>query len=124
MIGYSKLFTVLFTLLFMSFLSKAQNKLDIGQQLTLLQQQTIAKPKAQAKKIPLILLVYKNFITTQDGSSCAFTPTCSVYAIRQVKKHGIFMGLLKATDRLTRCGDIIGDFYKWNENLERYEDFH
>ena len=124
MFRYCKLYLVLLALFFMTFLSNAQSLLNIGPQIAILQQQNDKKPKIKHKKMPLLLLVYKNFITTQDGNSCAFTPICSVYAIRQVKKHGIFIGLLYAADRLTRCGDIAGDFYKWNENMERYEDIH
>lgn len=58
-----------------------------------------------------LFLAYKNFVSSQDGSSCSFTPSCSVYAIETIKKHGAFIGFLDAFDRLSRCNGIARDEY-------------
>ena len=36
--------------------------------------------------------VYKNFISSQDGSNCVFYPSCSEYGLLAVKKYGVLLG--------------------------------
>jgi hypothetical protein len=50
-----------------------------------------------------MFLFYKNFVSSQDGSSCVFTPTCSEYGLIAVKKQGVIVGMANTFDRLTRC---------------------
>jgi putative component of membrane protein insertase Oxa1/YidC/SpoIIIJ protein YidD len=50
-----------------------------------------------------LFVLYKELISSQDVDACVMTPTCSVYAIENIKKNGLFFGLLNAFDRLTRC---------------------
>jgi len=54
---------------------------------------------------------YKNYISSQDGSHCSFTPSCSEYALQSIKKKGLFIGLLSAFDRLSRCNGLNNDKY-------------
>jgi len=92
---------------------------DIQKDVLLLQKLTIPKNKidnnfnyvkelAQAtNEIQLIsslfFVIYKVIFSSQDVDACVFTPSCSVYAIQSIKKKGIIVGLLNASDRLQRC---------------------
>ena len=76
---------------------------------------------SSSKKIPLLLLFYRNYITNQDGNGCQFNPTCSVYAVRKIKEKGLLLGLLDGADRLCRCGHHLY-LYSWNMDKEYYED--
>ncbi|MBL4715789.1 MAG: membrane protein insertion efficiency factor YidD [Bacteroidia bacterium] len=57
-----------------------------------------------------MFLFYKNFISSQDGQTCSFTPSCSEYGIQAVKKKG-FLGIFNTFDRLTRCHGFYRDKY-------------
>jgi uncharacterized protein len=50
-----------------------------------------------------LFLVYKSYISSQDGQRCGFHPTCSEYGLEAVKKMGILRGMVSTFDRLTRC---------------------
>ncbi len=62
-----------------------------------------------------LFLFYKSFFSSQDGNHCVFHPSCSVYTIESIKKHGIFIGIIDGMDRLQRCNRLSP------ENYERYE---
>lgn len=53
----------------------------------------------------LILLVrgYRLFLSPWLGSSCRFEPTCSVYALEALQRHGAAAGTYLATARVARC---------------------
>jgi uncharacterized protein len=53
----------------------------------------------------LIALVkgYRLFLSPWLGSSCRFTPTCSVYAIGALQQHGAAAGAYLAVVRIARC---------------------
>lgn len=53
-----------------------------------------------------LFLFYKTFISSQDNSSCSFSPSCSEYGIISVKKKGVLKGMLMTFDRLTRCNGL------------------
>lgn len=68
------------------------------------------------RKILVALLVapirfYRNFISPLTPPACRFTPTCSVYAIEALQKHGPFKGLYLAVCRLLRCHPWGGSGY-------------
>ena len=46
-----------------------------------------------------LFLFYKNFISSQDASSCTFTPSCSEYAILTIKEQGVIIGTMNFFDR-------------------------
>jgi len=50
-----------------------------------------------------VLVFYKRFVSSQDGSRCQFTPTCSEYAVQAAQRNGLALGTLAAFDRLSRC---------------------
>lgn len=57
--------------------------------------------------------VYKNFISSQDGSNCVFYPSCSEYGLLAVKKYGVLLGTANTMDRLTRCNGLSPEKYEW-----------
>jgi putative component of membrane protein insertase Oxa1/YidC/SpoIIIJ protein YidD len=59
----------------------------------------------------LLFFSYKQFFSSQDVNSCAFSPSCSVFAVEAIQKKGIFMGVLMATDRLLRCNKLSPELY-------------
>jgi putative membrane protein insertion efficiency factor len=46
---------------------------------------------------------YKKFISPLLPPSCRFHPTCSVYAMEALEKHGPVKGFLLAVYRVARC---------------------
>mgnify|MGYP000037137256 CR=1 FL=1 len=56
------------------------------------------------KKISdLLILIYQKCISPLKPACCKYYPTCSEYAKRAVKKHGLIKGLILAVWRLLRC---------------------
>lgn len=56
-------------------------------------------------KRALILLIrgYRLFFSAWVGAGCRFHPTCSVYAIEALERHGSLAGSYLAARRLLRC---------------------
>ncbi len=50
-----------------------------------------------------LLRTYKAILSPLLPAACRFDPTCSVYAIEAVQKHGAWRGMVLATKRLLRC---------------------
>lgn len=46
---------------------------------------------------------YRLLLSPWLGASCRFEPTCSVYAIQAVEKHGAIYGSYLMIKRLLRC---------------------
>jgi uncharacterized protein len=46
---------------------------------------------------------YRFFLSPWLGSACRFTPTCSLYALEALERHGGGAGAYLATRRLLRC---------------------
>lgn len=74
-----------------------------------------------------LFVFYKAFISSQDGSNCSFTPSCSEYAVQCIKRHGIVKGPIKFLDRYTRCNSLSPGFYKKdlqkNRLIDEVDDF-
>ncbi len=47
---------------------------------------------------------YQKHISPIDGDRCSSYPSCSHFANKALKKHGLFLGWAMASDRLLRCG--------------------
>lgn len=59
------------------------------------------------KKILVSLIkFYRKFISPLKPPSCRFIPTCSVYAIEAIEKHGVFKGLYLSLRRILRCNPL------------------
>ncbi len=61
-----------------------------------------------------LFLFYKSFISSQDASSCTFTPSCSEYAIKVIKKQGVIVGGINFFDRFSRCNGLSPENYKYD----------
>jgi uncharacterized protein len=46
---------------------------------------------------------YRLFLSPWLGSSCRFTPTCSVYALQALEAHGAAAGAYLTAARIARC---------------------
>ena len=53
----------------------------------------------------LILLVkgYRLLLSPSVGNACRFTPTCSVYSIGALERHGALWGSYLTVHRIVRC---------------------
>jgi putative membrane protein insertion efficiency factor len=71
--------------------------------------------KGFSKLLVFILIMpvkfYQWVISPMIGPSCRYTPTCSVYSIQALKKHGPFKGLWLATKRILSCNPWGGSGY-------------
>ena len=47
--------------------------------------------------------IYQRFISPLSPPACRYTPTCSVYAVEALKKHGPIKGLYFAIKRILSC---------------------
>lgn len=70
------------------------------------------------------MLVYQQVISPVNGKHCPMYPSCSQYAKEAVGRHGLFIGLLEAFDRLHRCGHDLR-FYEpvYVEGETRFYDY-
>lgn len=50
-----------------------------------------------------LLRFYKRFISPLLPPMCRFEPTCSVYTMQAVEKHGVLRGVWLGMKRLGRC---------------------
>ena len=58
-----------------------------------------------------LFLLYKSFISSQDASSCTFTPSCSEYAMMAINKQGVIIGIVNFFDRFSRCNGLSPENY-------------
>lgn len=68
------------------------------------------------RKIFSILLIglirfYQAFISPLLGAKCRYTPTCSVYGLEAIKKHGPWKGGRMAIKRFLSCHPWGGSGY-------------
>jgi len=59
-------------------------------------------------RLPALILIgvvrlYQIFLSPIFGRQCRFQPTCSVYFIESVRKHGAIRGSLRGVWRICRC---------------------
>ena len=50
-----------------------------------------------------LIFLYQKIISPALPGSCIYTPTCSTYAIRSLRTHGLFKGFALAITRIFRC---------------------
>lgn len=50
-----------------------------------------------------LLRFYKRFISPVLPPMCRFEPTCSIYMMHAIEKHGLIRGLWMGLRRLARC---------------------
>lgn len=56
-----------------------------------------------ARLLIALLRVYKRWISPLLGPLCRFHPTCSVYAMQAIARHGALRGSWLAFRRVLRC---------------------
>ena len=69
-----------------------------------------------------LIRLYQKFISSQDGPTCNFQPTCSRFGMGCIQEYGMVRGLLLTADRLLRCnGSQLGHYHK-DEATGKYVD--
>ncbi len=58
-----------------------------------------------------LVKVYQYVISPYLMDSCRYSPTCSVYTIEALKKHGIIKGIYLAVKRILSCNPWGGHGY-------------
>ena len=59
----------------------------------------------------LLIRVYQYTLSPFIGRSCRYTPTCSVYSVDAIRKHGPFKGAWMAVKRIGSCNPWGGSGY-------------
>ena len=59
----------------------------------------------------LLIRIYQTVISPFFLPSCRYTPTCSVYGLEAIKKHGPFKGTYLAIKRIISCNPFGGSGY-------------
>ncbi|HMB19671.1 MAG TPA: membrane protein insertion efficiency factor YidD [Spirochaetota bacterium] len=59
----------------------------------------------------MLLRMYKLIISPWLPNACRFYPTCSVYAVNAVTKHGVLKGSFLAVKRVLRCNPFFEGGY-------------
>jgi putative membrane protein insertion efficiency factor len=50
-----------------------------------------------------LIRLYQKFISSQDGPTCNFVPSCSRFGMACIQEYGMLRGFLLTSDRLLRC---------------------
>lgn len=58
-----------------------------------------------------LIRVYQKYAKSETRLRCCYTPSCSEYAILALRKYGLVIGVVKAINRLLRCGPPGGIDY-------------
>ena len=69
-----------------------------------------------------LIRLYQKFISSQDGPTCNFTPTCSHFGMACIQEYGMLRGILLAADRLLRCNGSQSTHYHQNPRTGKYAD--
>ena len=70
-------------------------------------------------------LFYKKHVSSQDVDPCVFYPSCSVYFMKAVEKHGFLEGSLEGFDRLLRCHPFVNKHdYPYDAVTNKFIDDH
>ena len=69
-----------------------------------------------------LIRLYQKFISTQDGPTCNFIPTCSRFGMACIQKYGVVRGVLLTADRLLRCNGSQSIHYHRDEVTGKYID--
>jgi putative membrane protein insertion efficiency factor len=98
-------------------------QLHLEQNLNLLNHHVTETSYIKKKIKNPIMRFYQSFVSSQDGdNNCIFYPSCSQYAVNAVKKRGLFLGIIMAADRLTRCNPYELHFYNYHQQVPKHED--
>lgn len=71
----------------------------------------------------MLYSIYRNLISSQDGTNCKFYPTCSAYCRSAVRKNGLILGMIQGVDRITRCNGLSPNKYTIDIERRRLIDY-
>ncbi|GHG68395.1 membrane protein insertion efficiency factor YidD [Comamonas sp. JC664] len=54
-----------------------------------------------------LILIYRSAVPTAWKRQCIYTPTCSLYGLRSIQKHGLFRGAIRTLSRIRRCNGVL-----------------
>ena len=69
-----------------------------------------------------LIRLYQKFVSSQDGPSCNFQPTCSRFGMACIQEYGVGRGVLLAADRLLRCNGSQAQHYHKDSVTGKYVD--
>ena len=69
-----------------------------------------------------LIRLYQKIISTQDGPTCNFVPTCSRFGMACIQEYGLMRGLLLTADRLLRCNGSQSRHHHRDEATGKYVD--
>lgn len=69
-----------------------------------------------------LIRLYQKFVSSQDGPSCNFQPTCSRFGMACIQEYGVVRGILLTADRLLRCNGSQVQHYHRDSVTEKYVD--
>lgn len=69
-----------------------------------------------------LIRLYQKFISSQDGPSCNFSPSCSRFGMACIQEYGVFRGVLLAADRLIRCNGSKSQYHQKDTITGKYID--
>ena len=69
-----------------------------------------------------LIRLYQKFISSQDGPTCAFTPSCSRFGMACMQEYGVLRGVLLTADRLIRCNGSQSRHYHKDRLTGKYVD--
>lgn len=112
-----RIFFTIFLCLFYESGMTAQTDDDISDLMPVVQAHTQGFAQSTAKEndgsmISFLFYCYKFFISSQDGSSCTFIPSCSTYALECFRHESFLTAVWNFTDRFTRCNGLSPEQYR------------
>ena len=69
-----------------------------------------------------LIRLYQKFISSQDGPTCNFVPTCSRFGMACIQEYGILRGVILTADRLIRCNGSHATHYHKDPITQKYID--
>lgn len=69
-----------------------------------------------------LIRLYQKFISSQDGPTCNFVPTCSHFGMACIQEYGVLRGVLLTADRLIRCNGSQSSHYHKDSVTDKYID--
>ena len=89
---------------------------------------TVRPQETSVTAVPFIWLLkfYQTVISPMDGDRCPMTPTCSLYGVQAIRKHGPLIGIIMTSDRLIHEADEqrfapmvrVGNRYRYSDRVE------
>ena len=69
-----------------------------------------------------LIRLYQKFVSSQDGPTCNFQPTCSHFGMACIQEYGVLRGILLTADRLIRCNGSQSQHYHKDGVTGKYVD--